>query len=135
MSNQKNTSLNNNPIKKYTKDLPSFLKRVKMSLEPLRLGFEQFDRVEEQIIASELTSTLHREDEVIAESAEFDFVLELLVSQAFSADGVFHRVLDNSFGLACRGVFLELNDATRETTAEFLGVVSENWFLDLNTGE
>lgn len=106
-----------------------------MSLEPLRLGFEQFNRVEEQIVASELTSTLHREDEVIAESAEFDFVLELLVSQAFSADGVFHRVLDNSFGLACRGVFLELNDATRETTAEFLGVVSENWFLDLNTGE
>jgi hypothetical protein len=112
--------------------LTPLFQSVKMSLEPLGLRLQQLNRVQEQIVALELPRALYAVNEVISESSELDFVLELLVSQALSAHGVFHCVLNHSLSLAAHRVVFQLNHTAREAAAELLGVVSENGLFDLN---
>src|SRR5690242_10690015 len=69
---------------------------VQPSLYPLRLDPQLLHALEEQLVALNLARALHAEDEVVAHTAQLDFILELRVPQALSAHGVVHGLIDKS---------------------------------------
>ena len=97
------------------------------------------DGFEEDGIALPLPRALHQVDEVVPPSAELDLVLELVMAQALSADGVAHGVQDHGLELALvalvptalllrllLGDLLQPDDALREALLELLGVAAQD---------
>ena len=97
------------------------------------------DRLEEDGIALPLSRALHQVDEMVPPSAELDLVLELVVAQALSADGVAHGVQDHGLDLALvalvpaalllrllLGDLLQSNNALGEALLELLGVAAQD---------
>lgn len=84
---------------------------------------------------------------MIPPSAELDLVLELVVAQALSADGVTHGVQDHGLELALvalvsaalllsllLGDLLQPDDALGEALLELLGVAAQDWLEDGDGG-
>lgn len=97
------------------------------------------DRFEEDGVAFPLPRALHEVNEVIPPSAQLDLVLELVMAQALSANGVTHGVQDHGLELALMtlvsatlllrlllGDLLQPDDALGEALLEFLGVATQD---------
>lgn len=120
---------------------------VQPPLYPLRLDPQLLHALEEQLVALDLARALDAEDEVVAHTAQLDFVLELRVSQALSADGVVHGLIDKGSVLALvagqcgvsgdvgGGDGVEADDAFGEAAGEFLGVGADDRGEDVDGGE
>ena len=69
---------------------------------------------------------------MITDSAKLHLVFELVVSQTFTRDGVFHRIVDDGLFLPCGFIVDKFYHASREAASEFLCIVAENGLLDAN---
>lgn len=107
-------------------------------LEPLALGLEVLNRLQEQLVRVPLARRLDLEDEVIPLAAQLDLVRELRVAQALPADRVLHRVFDDGLHLALvalevrarlgvlLGDLLQADDAVGEAPLELLRVGADD---------
>ena len=61
----------------------------------IALYLQRLHTVQKELIALELSRTLHHEDEMVSDPAQFHFTLELLMPQAFSGNRILESILDN----------------------------------------
>lgn len=107
-------------------------------LEPLALGLEVLNRLQEQLVRVPLARRLDLEDEVVPLATQLDLVHELGVAQALPANGVLHRVLDHGLHLALvalevrvrlgvlLGDLLQADDALGEAPLELVRVGADD---------
>ena len=101
-------------------------------LEALTLELESFDAVDEELVTIALTGAFDTEDEVIANPAKHNLVLELIMSKTLARDGVFHGVVYNGFLLSGGLVVDQFDDTPREAAGELLGVSSQDRLFDVD---
>lgn len=118
---------------------------MQTTLPPVALQLHHLDSLQEENVALKLASALNVEDEVVPNTAQLDLALELLVTQALTADSIVESILDNSLLLtsvalisatAARGLLgsdrLETNDTLGEALGKLLRVLTDDGTLNLN---
>lgn len=117
-------------------------------LQLLALELEVLHRLHEQLVAVPLACALNGKDEVVPPAAKLDLALKLGVPQALPADGILHRILDDSLDFArvalvaaashtglLLGHLVQANDTVREAAGKLFRIGAQDGPEDLNGGE
>jgi len=118
---------------------------MQTTLPPGALQLHHLHSLQEENVALKLASALNVEDEVVSDTSQLDFALELLVAQALAANSVIESILDNSLQLtgmalisasAARSLLRsdrpKANDTLGEALGEFLRILTNDGTLNLD---